>query len=910
MFESEDFSSNEILYQIVIKLDKFFEKNKSVKIEKIISQLEDLLSNEDLIVPLTYILSIIAENAIEFITEDLIIKIEPFLKSQNIKLKTNSIIILGFKILSDERLIDKYIADFTNLLMDDVEDIKENIHYFLGRFFDTKPNVICSQKKRLFKVLREEHKKENLNALLTYIYICKDLSFNELFYLREISQKIISNHDLDKELDIKANLTKVLKKFYPSLNIYEMEDLNGETIRSIVDNLFIMKRINFTELSKKKSDMTFETFTDKVKKHHLKDKELYFYTKNRKTNEIIFYFLEREKLNLFFDKDKKISDNELNETFGSIINSKYNMKLFIDVLLNLGQIKGYYSKLGFFYPQSYISLKLKADAQKKGLINLKNYDHLPEDTIKDQIKNISESSNIIFLTGINEQSFYSLKKIQDQINTEAARNSSIDLNPFRERLKDEDFILLIKNLPKEYLTNLRKGTHWLTNIGKTNIRNEIENSKIIGYFNLPIISEKLNIKKILLIDVLEQYIDLRGGIWDNNKEVFYYSKFLKEKIDSINLMINIEEKTEKINELADQLNINKNIILTKINENLKLLGDEIKNQDQIDISEYLDKLGMDREMFMNFIHDLELNYFLKGDSLILNPEKIELAKKDIKAILIKEANTVDYINFGNFDINADLVHSLIKELKQKEQIKGIFHKENGEILFHTVRGIKNMMLENSMLFSFSDLFYNKDLDEKEISLLKEVLDELINSRQLKGTFDKESLTFSSEDVIFAKDYNIIVDDFGRIVDGFTKKFDKEFQVIKKILLKRDEVIYPQEIKLIQEIIDRININYVKWRAQIESIIISTNKRILDEQGYTFKRYQNLPEDKKREIILFREDPDVLEIVENFNSWVNLFNELELNYGKIIFAQKRLINNPEDTETEIKLENLLENLNLL
>ena len=149
-----------------------------------------------------------------------------------------------------------------------------------------------------------------------------------------------------------------------------------------------------------------------------------------------------------------------------------------------------------------------------------------------------------------------------------------------------------------------------------------------------------------------------------------------------------------------------------------------------------------------------------------------------------------------------------------------------------------------------------------------------------------------------------------MVNVYVTRFDKEFQVIKKTLSKHDEIIYPQEIKVIQEIIDRININYVKWRAQIKSFMRSTNNKILKEQGFSQKRYEGLPEDKKAEIKLFKEDPDVNDIVERFSSWVKFLNELELNYGKIIFLQKKRINNPDDTESEDKLDELLRNLSII
>jgi len=550
------------------------------------------------------------------------------------------------------------------------------------------------------------------------------------------------------------------------------------------------------------------------------------------------------------------------------------------------------------------------DFQKKGLINMANYDYLPPEFIAQIISEISNTTKQPVLNGKQQRIYYSLKKIQEQVNSEAAKSSTIDLKAYRERLTEGDFIILIKNLPQEYLTNFRKGTQWLTNIGKTKIKKEIDNSRIIGFFNISRISEKLNIKAILLMDIVELNIDLRSGIWNKTKEIFYYSKFLNTKIDEINQISDEVERAQQVNLMARELNIDKNIILTKIDENLRLIGEEIKAQDHIDIREYSEKLGMDDDVFMAFIDELGLNYFIKGKQLILNLEKINEAKIGIKSFLIEKSKSEDYISFGTFSVKATIVEELIRELEDDNKIKGIFYEEGNEVLFYTTKGIKNLMLENSMLFSFHDLFYGKELSEHELEVIKEVFDDLIKNHKLKGNFEESTLTFSSAEVIFAKDYNIVVDDFLRIVNGYIVKFNHEFEVIKKILSKRTEIIYPQEIKLIQESIDRININYVKWRAHIDSFIMTANKSLLKEQGYSYKRYQGLAEKKKADIKVFKEDPDVYDALQKFNSWVDFYNTLELSYGKIIFLQKKLINNPEDSDASQKLNELLKNLNII
>lgn len=69
-------------------------------------------------------------------------------------------------------------------------------------------------------------------------------------------------------------------------------------------------------------------------------------------------------------------------------------------------------------------------------------------------------------------------------------------------------------------------------------------------------------------------------------------------------------------------------------------------------------------------------------------------------------------------------------------------------------------------------------------------------------------------------------------------------------------------------------------------------------------------DKKEDIKLFEDDPEVQEKFKQFTSWIKLFNDIELKYGNILFYQKRLITNPGNSENKKKLESLLEQLELL
>jgi hypothetical protein len=908
MFNLKEFQNDLVLEPIVYKLNKFLSKEKSQKVIKLIEDLEILLDQSEYAVPITYILSILAEHDVDLITEVIIQKLIPFLDSEDDKLRVNSLIIIGFVLLSKQGLVKKYFNKFAEYLTDRSNDIRDNIHFFLPEIVKKKPNLVNSIKNKILESLSTEQIKENLLSSINLLGYCKDLSFNQLYHLRNISKSLILSYYDDIKSKIVVNLLKVISQFYLDFKSDNLETLKIEDLLALLDKQFLMKKTNFTKISRE-SNTSLKDYIKKIKNSKLKDKKLFFYTKLEK-NLIFVYELERDKLITFFEEGLKISNEKIQETFSHIITDKKELQIFIKTMINLEIIKGYYSNLGLFYSYNYIKSILVNDLIQTGIINIKKYNYLPPQFIGDIIEEIKTSQKDKLLLGKDKSTYYSLKEIQKQINREAAKNSIVDLKSYRERLSDEYFISLIKNLPEGYLSNYHKGTQWLTNLGTLKISNEIRSSKIFGFFDIIKNSKKLNIGQILLIDVFDHIVDQRSGIWDKRKEVFYYSKYLTGKIEKISSILDEEEKSKQIDLLAKELNIERNLILTKIDENLQLIADEIRKKDQIKSSEYLEKTGMDLESFMKFIDELGITYFKRDDLFIFNPIKIEEAKNDIKYMLLDKSKSEDYLSLGNLKMKSNLIEDLIKDLLEDGKLKGLFYENEGQIQFYTERGIRNLMLENSFIFSFSDLFYGKELNEKEILLLRENFDDLIKNKKLKGTFNEETLTFSSNEVLFAKDYNTALFEFEKNVNNYIQIFESEFEKIKRILTKEKETIFPQEIKTIQEIIDKINEKYVKWRSGLDAFVRKANKKFLKDQGVSVKKYKEIfSSPEKKELKSFEEDPEIFDHLNNFDFWVKLFNKLEVKYPNIIFYQKRLINNSEDNDSRNKLTELLDELYL-
>ena len=136
------------------------------------------------------------------------------------------------------------------------------------------------------------------------------------------------------------------------------------------------------------------------------------------------------------------------------------------------------------------------------------------------------------------------------------------------------------------------------------------------------------------------------------------------------------EKLIQIDRISKELDIDKNHILSKIDENLQSIADEIKQKDKIKISEYLEKSGMEANAFLKFIDNLGISYFKKADLLIFSEQKIEEAKKDIKYMLIDKSKSEDFISLGTYDITSNLIEDLIKELEEEEEEEKDQRKEN------------------------------------------------------------------------------------------------------------------------------------------------------------------------------------------------------------------------------------------
>ena len=336
-----------------------------------------------------------------------------------------------------------------------------------------------------------EKGKDNVISLLNIFENCSELSFDQLYNFRESIKLIFSSFQNNEKSGVIAKARDLIKKYFPGTIEFNSENLGIEVLESVLDKQFIMKKHNFMEI-RKDTGLGLKEFIKNHINTNLRDEKIYFYIKTK--NEIIYiYELERDKLINFFVQESKISQNEILKTFSQIINTDSEIKSFIKTLIRLKKIKGYFSELGYFYPYNHLKSKILNSFQESGELDLKKYSFLPPQLIDKLIKDISNTTNHKFLRSRDQKFFYSLKRFKIEINTKAAKQSIVDLKPHRTLLLDEDFIELIKNLPEGYLSHFRKGTQWLTNLGTLKIKEEIKNSKIVGFFDILKIFHRANI---------------------------------------------------------------------------------------------------------------------------------------------------------------------------------------------------------------------------------------------------------------------------------------------------------------------------------------------------------------------------------------------------------------------------------
>ena len=890
------------LIKTINKLNKFIDKVKKEKIKEIIEELEQFTKVEHLNVQALYILSILAEKFPQLFERNNIESIKINLDSNNVKAKINTLIIIGFYLRENLKKEKVLVKRFLDYLKDDEEEIVENILFFLNYFAENEPDIIENNSDLLLNLFYTETDINKINILLEIIDKFKLRSLSVIIRIRDILQFLIQTYD--NEYILKKAI-EILSKFISEVKNIKYSKKKKRNILEIIAKKILLKRYNLI-IKNGNLENIINDFKKKIK-NTIKNENIYYcYIKDKE--KLFFIEFEKSKI-LHFLENKRVSLKELLEVLSEVIENTSQLKLFLLNLIQFKLIKGYVSEF-YFYSYGYVKTNILTNIVDKGFIDLTEYKHIEPNFIELILEDIKSELKYTLLYNKSKKAVYSLKKIIEDISHLASKESVINLKLYHGLFDDNNFLKIIKKLPKGYLTDYHIRTNWLTNVGKTKIVNEFENSKKIGFFDKKKISEKLSIPEILLDSFINSILNSQLGFWDKFQEIFYYSKYIQDQIDKFRTVTDEKIKNQKIYSLAQKLNIDQDQIQLKINEEIQKFGEKIKSKGEISISEYMDKMGMDSKRFFNFINSLNITYFKKGDLLYLNEDKILDIKNEVRKQIKLQSKSQSQLILGNFNIKQSIVKEIIEDLEQSENLKGIFCEEGNQIIFYTKKGINNKILESTDIFFIDELFPGKKLTDDEYILIENIIKSLIKNKTLIGTYDESNRNFISSDIEFSTSYNDAINQFVNLIEYYCTIFERTFKSIRSILIKDNEIIRPAEITLLQNSFDELIKSYVRWRSQISIMKSKQTSIFLKQQSiYSKKEFELLSEEEKNEIKDFKEEQRIKEAEDIFNAWVKLFKELELNYGKLIFYQKKMLINPDDKETRKKLKELYDFLDL-
>ncbi|MFW9819350.1 MAG: hypothetical protein ACFFE5_07045, partial [Candidatus Thorarchaeota archaeon] len=188
----------------------------------------------------------------------------------------NSLIIIGFAILANPHYLEKYSREFIKFLLDEFEDVRNNVHYFLIKLLEVNTEVTKKNIDIILKSLKIEKNNHNIISLLNLLEHCEDFEFSHLYQIRSLSKQLLRQLEEKENSKIFNKLISFIKKVYPQLNEFGLETYEYTKIVNLIDNLFLMKKTNFTDLSKK-IKLGLKDYLKKFIKSKLKDEKVFFY---------------------------------------------------------------------------------------------------------------------------------------------------------------------------------------------------------------------------------------------------------------------------------------------------------------------------------------------------------------------------------------------------------------------------------------------------------------------------------------------------------------------------------------------------------------------------------------------------------------------------------------------------------
>ncbi len=907
------------LTKIVQKINQLHEKSKISKIRSQISKILTKLNQhpENAYVYL-YVLSIIVEEIPELAEIEIIEYVQPYITDGALDEKTNAVIIIGWilhhSLSAEKNIDDEHIHKFIQLLGDAFTEVRINAAFFLKDFIEDQQAIFLLNYHDFVQFLKNETNHEVLEVIGIILQQIQPLmSIGILKQYLSVLVQIYEESNVPKRSDV---LLLLLQQEIPGLK----EAVDGH--RSKRDLLQIIHNrpplVRFMDLNDIAENQNMKV--EKVEQYIQAelDEEMHYslvFMENHHKKMLIFDKMELLK----FLSGSKIAIDTVRKTLQHIgVAHQAIGAILLRDLLDRGEIEGFLTT-EYFYSLDFIQQELEQELTKSGMIHLQSVEkRYNSEIISKLLEEITSKTRFHGIFTQDKSHYYTFNYLTKEIENEMTRKNIIDLTSYKQKFGHENFLRL-EQFCKDRLFNAYHQDHkWLTNLGMTRIQQSIRTAEQLGEADIEYLAAQLEIPVEIYRKVIKPIFKRKNGFWNKDENHFYFSKFVKRRINEIQSEPNPEIRKSQIKALAEELQIDEEDISQKVDEKLQKIAERLMVADEVDIKPMMKDLQMDYREFLQFIESIGRSdgYLILNNKVIFSEKRIQEEKSKIADKVYSRAKRADYFDTdilaNQLKYAPQLINEAIELLLQEGKISGIWLKEREK--FITLRGIQNRMQQAEGYIDLNSFIEERDLLEEEINFLEEILLQMIKDHVLTGVYDPNNKVYQDEDTASKASLVTERERFTKEIIPQIEDLERAYTLLRDIFVKED--IYPGDIEEYDEILEQTIRKIFNAEALIKRILNNANRRL--NRQFSIPNSSNSRKSSKRKVkkrqgqapaksFDFKDDEEVAVLLNDFKNWKELLLAIEQKKGEIVFLKKKLKVNPDDTDSYSKLKNLLDYL---
>jgi hypothetical protein len=722
-------------------------------------------------------------------------------------------------------------------------------------------------------------------------------------------QQLRDLYENNKSAEISGILLNLIEKEIPLLKKRTKSNWSKNQILREINNRPTLIRFTDINTIAEQENLTLEEVENYLISQ-IDENTIYTLTYIEKNHKKLLE-LEKDKIITFLSQ-RKIKLDEIVAIFNDLgIKNNAVVMILIKGLLNNHIIQGYLTKT-YYYDWTYLKKEFIQRLQQYGSIDILNYSKsIDRDTIHKLIDEI-ENQGILGIFNLDKSKYTTFSAITKQIEKESYQSNIIDLSPYKSQFTQENFYKLEEYCRTKIFTKYHHKHSWLTHLGTTNIQQELRICEQIGECNVEERAEKLGIHPSILLKITKKMFEHKNGFWNKEEKNFYFSKYVKKRISSIQNELDADKRENLINSLADELQIEKEEISQKVDEKLNKIGKMLSEKDEFLINPLLRDLQMDYKEFLKFVDSLEKpdGYLVIHDKIIFSKKRIDDEQKKISKSIKENVLNNSIIKISSlvakYKCASQILINIMDNLLKIGEINGIWIKDNENFL--TERGIQERMVKAKSYIDLSSIIEEITLSEEGLIFLEKILISLIERKILSGIYDQESRVFQSDSILGDADLENERDHFKSEISPFLEHLERTYNILRDILLQKD--LFPADIDSYEEILEETIRKILQDQLVLKRIINNANSRINKSARKPRKkksRKGKKGEKEEKSFKNFANDEFIATMMNDFNNWKTLILAIEQKAGEIVFLRKKLKSNPDDPENKEKLKKILEYL---